>query len=298
MFYQKLLLLVACLMLAAGPARAAEPLLVVASFSILNDLTQRVGGTRIRVHALVGPNGDAHVYQPTPTDAKMIGRAALVVVNGLGFEGWMKRLVKAAGYRGPIVVASHGIAPLKLPQEQGSKHAELDPHAWHDPANARRYVENIAAALTGIDPVGKAEYAANAARLQGEIDSVDREIRTQLGVLTEAHRTVVTSHDTFAYFGRAYGMHFRAPTGVSTESEASAADVGKLIRQIRAEKIPAVFIENISDPRLLERIRTESGARVGGTLYSDALSPPGGPAATYSDMMRYNARTLVAALTP
>lgn len=298
MFSQRLLLLVACLMLVAGPAFAAEPLPVVASFSILSDLTQRVGGARVRVYALVGADADAHVYQPTPADAKMIGRAALVVVNGLGFEGWMDRLVKAAGYRGRIVVASHGIAPLKLPQEQGGKHAESDPHAWHDPANAHRYVENIAAALAEIDPTGKAEYAANAARLLGDIDSLDREIRTQLGVLPEARRTIVTSHDAFAYFGRAYDIRFRAPTGISTEAEASAADVGKLIRQIRAEKIPAVFMENISDPRLLERIRAESGARIGGTLYSDALSPPGGPAATYVDLMRYNARTLAAALTP
>jgi zinc/manganese transport system substrate-binding protein len=285
-------------MLVARPAFAAEPLPVIASFSILGDLTQRVGGERVRVQVLVGADADAHVYQPTPADAKTIGRAALVVVNGLGFEGWMERLVKAAGYRGRIVVASRGIEPLKLVHGHGGKHAESDPHAWHDPANARRYVENIATALAEIDPAGKAEYVANAARLQGEIDSVDREIRAQLGVLPEARRTVVTSHDAFGYFARAYGIRFRAPTGVSTEAEASAADVGKLIRQIRAEKIPAVFMENISDQRLLERIRAESGARVGGTLYSDALSPPGGPAATYVDMMRYNARTLAAALTP
>lgn len=298
MFFQRLLPFIACLMLAAGPALAAEPLPVVASFSILSDLTQRVGGERIRVHALVGAGADAHVYQPTPADAMMIRRAALVVVNGLGFEGWMNRLVKASGYRGPIAVASRGIAPLKLAHEHDGMHAAPDPHAWQDPANVHRYVINIAAALTEMDPAGKSEYAANAAHLLGEIDSLDAEIRAQLGVLPEARRTIVTSHDAFAYFGRAYNIHFRAPTGVSTEAEASASDVAGLIRFIRAEKIPAVFMENISDPRLLELIRAESGARIGGTLYSDALSPPGGPASTYIDMIRYNTRTLAAALTP
>lgn len=298
MFRQRLLLLLVCLLLAPASAQAAEPIAVVASFSILGDLTQRVGGERVRVHTLVGANADAHVYQPTPADAKMIGRAALVVVNGLGFEGWIDRLVKAAGYRGQIVVVSRGIDLLKQANGHPGQHSASDPHAWQDLANARRYVDNIAAALTEIDPAGRGDYAANVARLHGEIDRLDREIRISIGALPEARRTVVTTHDAFAYFARAYGIRFLAPTGVSTDSEASAADVGKLIRQIQAEKIPAVFMENISDQRLLERIRTETSARVGGTLYSDALSPADGPAATYLDMMRHNARTLAAALAP
>lgn len=277
---------------------AAEPVSVVATFSILGELTQRIGGARVKVHTLVGPEADAHVYQPTPADAKMLGRARLVVVNGFGFEGWIDRLIKSAGFRGEVVTASRGVTPL---QRAGGDHGHgrgPDPHAWQDLDNARHYVTNIAAALSAADPAGKAEYAANAERLRGEIAALDAEIRRELGALPAGRRTVVTSHDAFAYFARAYGITFRSPVGVSTDAEASAAEVGKLIRQIRREKIPALFMENISDPRLLERIRAETGARVGGTLYSDALSAAGGPAATYLSMMRHNARTLAEALRP
>lgn len=285
--------------LAATPAlHAAEPVSVVATFSILGDLTQRIGGARVKVHTLVGPEADAHVYQPTPADAKMLGRARLVVVNGFGYEGWIDRLIKSAGFRGEVVTASRGITPL---QRAGGDHGHghgPDPHAWQDLGNARHYVTNIATALSAADPAGKAEYAANAERLRGEIAALDAEIRRELGALPADRRTVVTSHDAFAYFARAYGIAFRSPVGVSTDAEASAAEVGKLIRQIRREKIPALFMENISDPRLLERIRAETGARVGGTLYSDALSAAGGPAATYLSMMRHNARTLAEALHP
>lgn len=287
--------------LAPPSSYAAEPIDVVASFSILGDLTQRVGGARVKVHTLVGADADAHVFQPTPGDAKRLGRARLVVVNGLGFEGWIDRLVKSAGYRGEVLIASRGIEPLDRAGAGHDQHrhaAEIDPHAWQDLANAQQYVGNIAAALSAVDPAGQADYRANADRLRGEIAGLDAEIRRQLGALPAARRVVVTSHDAFGYFARAYGIQFRSPVGVSTDAEASAADVGKLIRQIKREQIPAVFMENVSDPRLLERIRAETGARIGGTLYSDALSAPGGPAATYLAMMRHNARTLFDALRP
>lgn len=294
---------------AQTPPAAREPLPVVASFSILGDLAQRIGGERVNVHVLVGPDADAHVYQPTPADAKRLGRAALVVVNGLGYEGWIDRLIASAGYRGPRVVASAGVVPLTASYEgHGAAHGhahghrkggkDVDPHAWQDLANARRYVDNIAAALAAADPAGKDAYAANAGALQAEIDALDGEIRALLGALPEARRVVVTSHDAFAYFARAYGIRFVSPAGVSTDGAATAADVAKLIRQIRRDKIPAVFVENVSDPRLLDRIRAETGAKVGGTLYSDALSGPAGPAASYLSMMRHNAKTLAAALAP
>lgn len=292
----------------AAPA-SGEPLSVVASFSILGDLAQRIGGERVRVHMLVGPDADAHVYQPTPADAKRLGRAALVVVNGLGYEGWIDRLIESAGYRGPRVVASAGVVPLTANYEghaaaHGHAHGhrgagkDADPHAWQDLANARRYVDNIAAGLTAADPAGKDAYSTNASALKAEIDALDSEIRALLGALPEARRVVVTSHDAFAYFARAYGIRFVSPAGVSTDGAATAADVAKLIRQIRRDKIPAVFVENVSDPRLLDRIRAETGAKIGGTLYSDALSGPAGPASSYLSMMRHNARTLAAALAP
>jgi len=277
----------------AAHLAVAEPFIkVVASFSILADLTQRVGG-------------DAHVYQPTPADARTIAQAGLVIVNGFGFEGWIDRLVKSSGYRGQVLTASSGVKTLKRPHLQGNAHAapgsnghdgEIDPHAWQDLANALRYVDNIAQALSQADPAGRSVYQANAAKYRQEIGALDGELRKLFNAIARERRKVVTAHDAFGYFSRAYGIDFISPVGVNTDAEPSAADVGRIIRQIRRERIPAVFMESISDPRLLERIRQESGARIGGTLYSDSLSNADGPAPTYLDMMRHNARTLAAAL--
>lgn len=281
-----------------GSPAAAEPLKVVASFSILADISRQIGGDRLDVKVLVGPNGDAHVYQPTPTDARTLAKADLVVMNGLGFEGWMERLVKAAGYRGPLVVASRGVTLLKMRQGEGSQEDNADPHAWQDLANGRHYVVNIREALVQADPAGAEVYRARAEAYLAQIEAIDQEARTTLGALPPTRRRLVSSHDAFGYFAHAYGLEFIAPVGVSTDAESSAAAVAALIRQIRRDRIPALFVENISDPRLLERIRRETGARLGGTLFSDALSTADGPAPTYLDMMRHNIRTLVAALNP
>jgi zinc/manganese transport system substrate-binding protein len=287
--------------LAVPGARAAEPLPVVATFSILADLTRAVGGERVSVRALVGPDADAHVYQPTPADARLLGEARLVIANGLGFEGWIDRLVTASGYRGELLVASEGVVllhPGEAGKAAGHHGTEVDPHAWQDPRNVHRYVMNIAAALSRVDPAGASHYRANAAAYAGRLEALDTEFRAAIERLPPQRRRVVTSHDAFGYLARAYGLHFEAPVGVSTDAEASAADLAALIRQIRRTGTPAVFLENISDPRLLEQVRAETGARVGGTLYSDALSGPNGPAATYLDMMRHNLNTLTAALAP
>lgn len=288
----------------AAPAPAeASALPVIASFSILADMVRQVGGDRVRVTTLVGPNGDAHVYQPTPTDARAVAAATVVFVNGLGFEGWIERLVKAAGFKGPVVVTSRGVEvkrmadPGKSGHDHGHDHGELDPHAWQSLANGQIYVRNIAEALIAADPAGRAVYEANAGRYQAQLAALDAEAQAALHALPANRRTVITSHDAFGYFSRAYGITFIAPVGVSTNSEASAADVARLIRQIREKRIPAVFMENISDPRLLEQISRETGARIGGRLYSDALSGPDGGAATYLDMVRSNVRTLTAALS-
>ena len=284
-------------------ATATEKLNVVASFSILGDITQRVGGERIQVRSLVVENADTHVFQPTPADAKTIAQAKLVVVNGFGFEGWIDRLVKSSGYRGKVLIASNGVKILKRPHLQPDTHehhdhdGEVDPHAWQDLSNTRRYVDNIAQALSEADPAGKILYQGNAEKYQQEISALDGEIRKSFNAIPKEQRKVVTSHDAFGYFGRAYGIAFISPTGVNTDAEPSASDVGRIIRQIRRERIPAVFMESISDSRLLERIRQESGAKIGGTLYSDSLSRADGSAGTYLDMMRHNARTLLSALT-
>ena len=295
------LTIAAALLVAAGLPSGAQtpgaqaPLPVVASFSILADFVAEVGGPRVAVTALVGPDGDGHVYQPTPADARAVAAARLVVVNGLGFEGWMDRLVKASGSRATIVTATRGVKPLRDP-DAGHAH-DIDPHAWQDVGNARLYVTSIRDALIDADPAGRADYEARATAYLGRLDALDAEIRAAIARIPADRRRVITSHDAFGYFSNAYGLAFVAPQGVSTESEASARDVARIIRQIRAEKLPAVFLENVSDPRLMDRIARETGARIGGRLYSDALSRADGPAGTYIGMMRNNIRELSSALS-
>lgn len=287
--------IVACVLACVTPARAEAParLPVVATFSVLADLARNVGGDRVLVISLVGPDGDAHVYQPTPEDAKNLNAAKLILVNGLGLEGWLDRLIKASGTKAPIVVATKGIAPLRM-EEDGR--IGQDPHAWQSVANAEIYVANIRDGLIAADPAGADVYRANASAYLAQLAGLDRDIRASLGAIAPARRKIITTHDAFGYFGAAYDFKFIAPEGVSTETEASARDVARIIRQIRAEKIPAVFLENITDPRVMKRIGAESGAAVGGELFSDALSPPNGPASTYVDMMHNNVRALAAAL--
>lgn len=301
-----LFLAVSLSVLGAGSA-AAEPLKTVASFSILGDLVRQVGGDRVAVETLVGPGGDAHVFSPSPADAKKVAGAKVLFENGLGLEGWISRLVKSSGSTAPVVIASKGVAPQKMEEEEeeghghGKKdegpHEVTDPHAWQAVPNVKLYVANIRDGLIAADPEGKATYEANAAAYVQKLDTLDGEIRAAWANVPAERRRIITSHDAFGYYAAAYGLEVLAPQGVSTETEASAKDVAKIIRQIKAEKIPAVFVENISDKRLVERIAKETGAKIGGSLYSDALSPAGGPAATYLDMMRSNLRELTAALS-
>lgn len=289
----------AILALSSAMAHAA-PVEVTASFSILGDFVRQVGGERVVVQTLVGADEDAHAFQPRPSDTRRIGSARLVVANGLGFDDWVTRLARSGGYTGTVVIASMGVHTIEMASahdDHGHRHgAGIDPHAWQDVGNAQRYVANIAAALIAADPEGAAHYRANAERYRGELEALDADIRHALDALPEARRKVVSSHDAFGYFGHAYGLQFLAPVGVSNNAEPTAQGVARLIRQLRKEKVPAVFIENVADPRLIERIRAESGATVGGTLYSDALSAADGPAPDYVAMMRHNLRTLTAAL--
>ena len=271
------------------PARAQDRLNVVASFSILGDFVRNVGGNSVNVTALVGPDGDAHVYTPAPADAKKIADAKLVVINGLGLEGWLARLVQSSGGKASIVTASQGIATRKL----GS---DADPHAWQSVANAKIYVANIRDALSAADTADAGIFRANAEAYLTKLDALDREVREAVATIPQERRKVISTHDAFGYFAAAYGIEFIAPLGVSTESEASARDIAAIIRQVKASKIPAVFLENISDPRLIRRISAETGAKVGGTLYSDSLTGEKGDAPTYIDMVRHNIRALTSAL--
>ena len=279
-------------------ASAAGKIKAVASFSVLGDMVKQVGGDRVEVTTLVGPDGDAHVYEPTPADAKNLAASNILFVNGLGFEGWMDRLEKSSGFDGKVVVASSGVSPRQMVEDEGGKKEEItDPHAWQSLANGKIYVANIRGGLIAADPDGKAAYEANAAAYLDAIATEETAVKDTLDKLPEDRRRIITSHDAFGYFGAAYGIEVIAPEGVSTESEASAKDVAKIIRQIKAEKIPAVFIENITDHRLLDRIARETDAKIGGTLYTDALSPPDGPAPTYLGMFRHNIEALSQALS-
>jgi zinc/manganese transport system substrate-binding protein len=299
----KRILIAAAIAAFASAAQAQEQpakLPVVATFSILGDIVGNVGGDRVMVKLLVGPNGDAHVYSPSPADAKTLADAKVIVTNGLGFEGWLARLIKSSNTKAPNIVATKGIRPRKLAGKHshghGHGHSDGDPHAWQAVANVRIYAANIRDGLIAADPAGKAAYEANAEAYLAKLDALDREVRETVSKIPPGRRKIITTHDAFGYFKDTYGVDFIAPQGVSTDSEASARDVARIITQIKKQKIPAVFMENISDPRLLKRIADETGAKVGGTLYSDALTDEKGPAPTYIDLIRHNIRTLSAAL--
>lgn len=311
----------ASLVAIATQAGAEEPVKVVASFSILGDMVKEIGGEHVALTTLVGPDGDAHVYEPTPADARAVGEAKLLVVNGLQFEGWLPRLVETAGFKGEEVVATAGLAPIPFAAGQedghgaqdaqeaghedhaaseagheGHGHGADDPHAWQSLSNGVVYAQNIVTGLSAADPENAADYRARGDAYIAEIKAMDARVKSELSAIPQDRRKVVTSHDAFGYFAKAYDVAFIAPEGVSTETEASAADVARIIDQIRHEAISAVFIENISDTRLLDRIVAETDAKIGGTLYSDALSGPGGPTPTYLGMFQNNIDQIVAAL--
>ncbi|UFZ08559.1 metal ABC transporter substrate-binding protein [Bradyrhizobium ontarionense] len=271
------------------PASAETRLNVVTSFSILADFARQVGGDKVSVASLVGPDSDVHVYTPTPHDAKDVGAARLLIVNGLGLEGWLPRLQQASGSKAPIVVATQGITARK----RGS---DADPHAWQSVGNAMVYVRNIRDALIAADPADADIFKANAERYLAELTALDREVRAEIEKIPPERRKVISTHDAFGYFADAYGIAFIAPLGVSTETEPSARDVAEIIGQVRKAKIPAVFLENFNDDRLVGRIAAETGAKIGGTLYSDALSEEKGPVPTYIAMVRHNIRALTSAL--
>ncbi|WP_026620372.1 zinc/manganese transport system substrate-binding protein (plasmid) [Ensifer sp. WSM1721] len=305
----------------AFSASAAE-LKVVASFSIIADFAKNVGGDRVEISTLVPVDGDAHVYEPRPADAAALERADVVLVNGLQFEGFMSRLIETSGTKAPVVEVSKGIEPLKTAEEEhahheGEEHAkteehvnasddhgheghhhhgEFDPHAWQSIHNAEIYTKNIADAFCQADKAGCATYAANSEAYLATLGELETEVKAAIDAIPRDKRTIITSHDAFGYFAHEFGLKFIAAEGVSTEAEASAADIAKLVDQVKEDKASAIFVENITNPRLVDQIASETGLKVGGTLYSDALSSQDGPASTYLDMFRYNVNTIKAAI--
>jgi zinc/manganese transport system substrate-binding protein len=284
------LLLCVGLCFIASHALAAEHPKIVASFSVLGDMIHEIAGDRAQVTTLVGPNGDAHVFEPSPADAQRLAEADLVIVNGLGLEPWMDRLIRSTGYKGAVAVASEGVVSRTMSEEGATV---TDPHAWQDLRNGQIYVRNIAAALAKVDPGNAKTYEANAMRYANQLAELDKWVRTQIDMVPQSKRKVITSHDAFGYFGAAYGVEFLAPVGISTEAEPTARQLAGLIDQIKREHINTLFIENITDPRLVETIGRESGAQMGGELFSDALSDPSGPAPNYVSMFKNNVPKLV-----
>ncbi|MHB0953972.1 MAG: metal ABC transporter substrate-binding protein [Allorhizobium sp.] len=296
---------ISLLALVAGTASAQEkPLKVVASFSIIADFARNVGGDRIALTTLVGADGDAHVYEPKPADVVAVSAADVMLVNGLGFEGFLDRLVEASHTKAAIATLTEGVTRLELGEgsahdaaESEDDHGAFDPHAWQAIPNAEIYVRNIVKAFCKADSAGCETYKINGAAYEAKLIALDKQVRDSVAAIPEDKRTIITSHDAFGYFAHEYKIILLAPEGVSTESEASAADVAKLVDQIREDKASAIFMENITDPRLSEQLANETGLKIGGLLYSDALSPQDGPAATYIDMMHNNIRTISAAIS-
>lgn len=299
LFISTLALAISC----TATANAADKIAVTASFSILGDLVSVVGGPRVAVTTLVGPNQDAHLFEPKPSDAKTILTTQLLVTNGLGFEPWASKLAKSAGYKGDTVVASNGIkglatTPAKASSEKNTEQSQgaADPHAWQNPNHVVSYVRNIAAGLTRVDPSGAALYQSNADAYVKELQALDVWAKAQFASIAPAKRKVITSHDAFGYLAAHYQIQFLAPQGFNTNAEPSAKQVAQLIKQIQREKIQAIFVENMSSPKLLAQLSKDAGAKVGASLYADALSTPDQPGATYLKMMRHNVSQIAAGM--
>ena len=298
MLFRALLL---ALGLVAVSLPASAEIKTVATFSILGNLLAEVAGDKATVSAVVGPDMDAHAYQPRPGDARAVAEAQLLVSNGLGFEGWIDRLAKAAPFKGRAVVATTGVATLPAGSDHGHSHGHshdhaADPHCWQDVQRVRTYVANIARGLAEADPPNAAYYRERAEAFDRRLVELDGWVKEEIARVPADKRRAITGHDSFRYFSSAYGVKFQSPRGYNTSSEPSARDVATLIREVREQRIKALFVENMTNPGLVDQIARESGAVVGPRLYTDALSGPDGPAPTYEKMMRHNVTALVAGM--
>ncbi|MBJ3816879.1 metal ABC transporter substrate-binding protein [Shimwellia pseudoproteus] len=290
----KLFASLAIFLLAAVSAAAnAAPLQVVASFTITADMAKQIGGDHVVVHSLVGPNGDPHTFEPTPQDSQLLNQADLVITSGLGLEGWLTRLISASGYKHAIVVASQGVTTRSM-EEDGK--TITDPHAWNSAHNGAIYARNIMQALISADPQHASDFRQRGTAYIAQLEKLDSWAKTTFAALPKNRRLVLTSHDAFGYFGKAYGVTFLAPVGFSTEAQPSASDVASLINQLKRHHSRYYFVENQTDPRLVKQIAAATGAQPGGTLYPEALSDASGPAPTYQAAFRHNVQLIAASM--
>jgi zinc/manganese transport system substrate-binding protein len=282
---------------AASPAAAEGPLRVVASFSILGDMVREIGGDDIHLDVLIGPMREAHTFEPSPRDARVLGAAQVLVINGLGFESWLPRLLQASGFKGREVTASHGVHPRQIKAGESAEAAPgtVDPHAWQDLANGVLYAQNIAQGLAQADPAHESAYLARADAYVRELRRADAQWRRQLAAIPDDRRVLATSHDAFGYLGDAYGIRILSLVGVSSQAEPSARAMADLLRQIRADHVRALFTEQGGNSRALQQLAQDAGLSMGGTLYADTLDQPGHEASTYLGMFRWNMRQLLQA---
>jgi ABC-type Zn uptake system ZnuABC Zn-binding protein ZnuA len=297
-----MLAIVAVVVPPLGSGRAAEPVLVVATFSVIADMLANVGGSHIVVTTIVRAGGDCELYQPTAADVASVAATRAVFYNDLNeeFEPWLEPLLKQAAFKGARVAVGRGVAALTAEEEHPVSGRQLpsaiDQHAWLDPRNGVIYVRNIAEALARLDPADAADYRARAAAYTEQIRAVDVWARKELAEVPAAKRRALSSHDSLQYIANSYGITLMSVNGWTNNSEPSAAELAKLARQIKTERVRALFLDSITDPRAMQRIASETGASIGGTLYGDSLSPPGGEADTYLSMLRQDVSTLKAGM--
>jgi ABC-type Zn uptake system ZnuABC Zn-binding protein ZnuA len=295
------ILLIAAL-LAAHPGRAAEPIAVVATFSVVGDMLANVGGDHVRITTIVGPDGDCELYQPTVADVAHVAAARAVFLNDLNeeFEPWLEPLLKQAEFHGAKIVVSRGVRTLTAEEEHPVSGRPLptaiDQHAWLDPRNGAVYVRNIAEALARLDAANAADYRARAADYTKQIQALDDWARKELAEVPAGKRRALSSHDSLQYIANAYGITLLSVVGWTNKAEPSAAELAKLARQVRSQRVKALFLDSITDPRAIQRIAAETGASIGGTMYADSLSPPGGAADSYLKMLQHDVATLKAGM--
>ncbi|MFB0709847.1 metal ABC transporter substrate-binding protein [Buttiauxella noackiae] len=282
-------MMMSLVLVCSSQAALAKNLNVVASFTVLADMAKQVGGEHVTVKSLVGPDGDPHSFEPSPQDSVALSKADVVIVSGLGMEGWMDRLVSASGYKGKVIVASEGISTRKM-IDDGKQ--ITDPHAWNSAENGAIYAQNITKALVAADPQDAAAINDRGSEYVTRLKLLDSWAKTRFEAIAKSKRKVLTSHDAFGYFGQEYGVTFLAPVGFSTEAEANASDVAGLIKQLKEQHIKTYFIENQTDPRLVKQIAAASDAQPGGELYPEALSAANGPASTYEMAFKHNVDTI------